>query len=234
MKIAIVNSVAGVSSKQLGDFLRDAPNVVDVFKPYKGGIYDYRNYDLVFNYGCGADLAFNKIVNTPAAVVKCVDKIASFKAFNEAGVSTVEYCRYREDIPKKWDWVVVRTAVDGRKAEGLSYHENKPGLIPQGNLFTEYYEHKHEYRVVVLAGKVVGFYHKTEDDNDTWHFMIQPKRGFEEMGRQCIAAAKALGIDYVGFDVLANTKNEFKIIEANSAPILTDEAMEAIYSYVYN
>lgn len=234
MKIAIVNSVAGKSSKQLGDFLRDKPHQVDVFKPYKDGKTNFLNYDVVFNYGYGGELQANKVINQPKAVLRCVDKSKTFDALRAAGVDTVEYCLSNKSIPRHWDWVVVREEVDGRKAEGLSYHENKPGAVPAGALFTEYYEHKYEYRVVVLAGKVVGFYRKNEDGEGNWSLDVQPKRGFEEMGKQCVEAAKALGIDYVGFDVLANTKKEFKIIEANSAPILMDEAMEAIYSYVYN
>jgi len=52
------------------------------------------------------------------------------------------------------------------------------------------------------------------------------------MDNMCLKAAHALGIDYVGFDVLAQTKNDCVIIEANSGPILTDEALEAFQTLI--
>jgi hypothetical protein len=231
MKIAIVNSVAGISSKELAEFLRDPGFQVDVFKPWKCRKYDYTDYDVVFNYGFGGELRAKKIINKVNAVCTCVYKPATFDVMQAAGVDTVEYCLNPADIPKKWAWVVVRDAVDGRKAEGLNYFENKPGNVPNGKLFSEYFEHKKEYRVVVFMGKLVGVYHKEEDDKGTWHFMIQNPRGFEKMADHCIRAAKAIGIDYVGFDVVAQTKTNFKILEANSAPILTAESMEAIWAF---
>lgn len=234
MKIAVVNSVAGISSKELAAFLTDGENKATPFKPNKIGRYDFRDHDVVFNYGYGGHILYNRVVNTPDAVLRCVDKPTSFACFQKAGVNTVEHVTRREAIPKKWEWVVVRNERAGRKAEGLAYHENIPGKIPEGELYSEYFEHKYEYRVVVFMGKVVGFYYKSEDDEGMWHFLIQPKKGFEKMGEQCIAAAKALGIDYVGFDVVANTKTDFKILEANSAPILTAESMEAIWAHFYS
>jgi glutathione synthase/RimK-type ligase-like ATP-grasp enzyme len=48
----------------------------------------------------------------------------------------------------------------------------------------------------------------------------------------CIRAARALSIDYVGFDVLAQTKNDCVIIEANSGPILTEEAIDAFHELI--
>ena len=233
-RIAIINSVAGISSKELGDFLRDPGVTVDVSKPFDTRKRDFNEYDLVFNYGCSAPVTARRIINTPAAVKACVDKPTSFEAFKRAGVDTVEYATHLADVPMHWDWVVVRKERNGRKAEGLDYYENFPGNIPEGELYSEYFEHKYEYRVVVFMGKVVGYYYKQRDKNDVWSFMVQPKRGFDKMGEQCVAAAKALNIDYVGFDVVAKTKQDFKILEANSSPILTAESMEAIHSYIFN
>jgi glutathione synthase/RimK-type ligase-like ATP-grasp enzyme len=232
--IAIINSVAGISSKELAEFLKEPGVVVDVSKPFKTKRRDYNEFDVVFNYGCSAPVVCRRIVNKPSAVKACVDKPTTFEAFKRAGVDTVEHVTKLADVPMHWDWVVVRKQRDGRKAEDLAYYENIPGAIPEGELYSEYFEHKYEYRVVVFMGKVVGFYYKQRDKNDVWSFMIQPRKGFEKMGEQCIAAAKALDIDYVGFDVVANTKNNFKILEANSCPVLTAESMEAIHQFIYN
>lgn len=231
--IVVVNSVAGISSKELALFLTEPGwGTAITNKPNKTGKNDFREYDLVFNYGYGGQIYRKKIINTPEAVRICVHKPSTFDAFKRAGVDTVEYCTRIQDIPRKWAWVVVRDEIGGRKAEGLAYHENVLGKIPQGALYSEYFEHDYEYRVVVFMGKLVGVYYKSEKDG-IWSFMIQPKKGFEKMAEQCIAAAKAIGIDYVGFDVVAQNKNTFKILEANSAPVLTKEAMEMIYAHIY-
>jgi glutathione synthase/RimK-type ligase-like ATP-grasp enzyme len=231
MKIAIVNSVAGISSKELAVRLREDKHRVDVFKPFKDGRWLLEDYDVVFNYGYGGDLRAKKVINPVPAVNRCVDKVSSFEAFNRAKVDTVAYTTEHAKIPKDWELVVVRKEVNGRKAEDFDYFENKPGKVPHGRLYSEYFFHRYEYRVVVFMNKVVGVYYKNRDKNDVWHFNVQPMKGFTKMGAQCIRAAKALGIDYVGFDVIANNKNTFKILEANSAPILTQEAMDAIANH---
>lgn len=232
MKIAIINSVAGISSKELAVFLTQWGHQAEAIKPAKSGRYDFTNYDVVFNYGySGAFYPGKRVINSVKAVNTCIHKPSTFEAFKNAGVDTVEYCTRVQDIPKKWAWVVVRDQIDGRKAEGLNYYENIPGNVPNGALFSEYFEHKYEYRVVVFMEKVVGFYYKSEDANGIWTFLPQPHKGFEKMGEQAVNAAKALGIDYVGFDVVAKNKKDFRFLEANSAPVLTAEAMEAIYEH---
>lgn len=232
MKIAIVNSVAGISSKELAVRLREDGHEVGVFKPFKDGNYHFAAYDVVFNYGYGGNLLAKKVINPVPAVLRCIDKTASFEAFKKAKVDTVEYTTDRNKIPKHWELVVVRKEVDGRKAEDFDYFENKPGKIPPGKLFSEYFFHRYEYRVVVFMNKVVGIYYKNRDKQDNWNFNVQPMKGFEKMSKQCIAAAKSIGIDYVGFDVIAVNKNTFRILEANSAPILTQESMDTIANYL--
>ena len=233
MKIAILSSVAGVSSKVLAQGLKDNGIHADVFKTKDTMRRDFEDYDYVYSFGCSEATLHKKRLNKPEAIRRCVSKPLTFEALKKAGCSTVEYTTNREKIPKHWEWVVVREKLDGRKAEGIGYCENIPGKIPAGELFTEYFEHKYEYRIMVFRDEVVGRYFKAEENGD-WYFNLQPKRGFEEMDRQCVRAAKELGIDYVGFDVVANTKKDFKILEANSAARLTDEAEIAIIEYFLN
>ncbi len=88
-------------------------------------------------------------------------------------------------------------------------------------------------------GKVVGRYYKKEtglnaDGQIEWTFTPQRKRGFEAIDDACVRGAKALGIDFVGFDVVAQDKQHFVVLEANSGPIITDEAEEAIINYYLN
>jgi glutathione synthase/RimK-type ligase-like ATP-grasp enzyme len=80
-------------------------------------------------------------------------------------------------------------------------------------------------------GNVVGRYLK-EVANDEWHLNSMEAEGFEHIDKACIKAAEALKIDYVGFDVLSRGKRTFTILEANSAPILTEDAAAAIKTFI--
>ena len=231
MRVAIISYVAGPSSNQLADALRNNGVETDVFNLKNDLFID--NYSHVLSYGCSADSKQGERLNKRKGVLNCVDKTKTFDILKEAGCATVPYTTKKHDIPKGWDWVVIRSKVDGRKAEGLDYAENIEGRIPDGVLFSEFFEHKYEYRIMVFRGIVVGRYFKREEKGD-WFFNNQPAKGFEEMDDHCIRGAKALGIDYVGFDIVAKTKKNFRILEANSGPRITDEAENAIVEYYIN
>ncbi len=230
MKVAILHYVAGKSSKILAEALRNNGVQCDVFRA--GDRNRFKDYDFVFSYGCSRGTEHNNRINKASSVERCVDKTLTFDALKKAGVSTVSYC-LKQPVPKEWDWVVIRDKINGRMAQGLNYCENIPGKIPLGQLYTEYFEHKYEYRIMVFMGRVVGRYFKHEEKGD-WYFNVQPRQGFEVMDDHCIRAAKSLDIDYVGFDVVANTKKDFRILEANSAARITDEAENAIVEYFIN
>lgn len=231
MKIAIIHSVAGISSKILATAFKNNGIEAQVFRTSTMDKKDFYDFDHVFSYGTGYKTLHNNRLNSSAAVRNCISKPLSFECFKRAQVNTVDYV-LKKPIPAHWDWVVIRDDAEGRKAEGLSYHENNEH-VPLGNLYTEYFEHKYEYRIMVFRNQVVGRYFKQEDNGD-WYFNLQRPQGFDIIDDHCIRAAKALQIDYVGFDVVANTKKDFRILEANSAARITDEAENAIVEYFLN
>lgn len=231
MKVAIITSVGQSSSRILTDALKNNGVDAQMFDMKKSDKRDFREFDWVFSYGSSADTKHQKRLNSSEAVKTCISKPDTFNELEWANCYTVEHAT-KKPIPAHWEWVVIRDKKDGRKAEGLNYHENNDNC-PNGELYTEYFEHKYEYRIMVFRGEVVGRYYKHDDKGD-WYFNNQPKKGFELMDDHCIRAAAALGIDYVGFDVVANTKKDFRILEANSCPRITDEAENAIVSFFIN
>lgn len=232
LNVAIIHYVAGISSKQLSEALTYNGVENKVFNLKKENFYD-EGFTHVFSYGCSHPTRNGIRLNKHDAVERCVNKPLTFNTLKAAKCKTVDHVLRKQDIPANWEWVVIRSKVDGRKAEGLEYAENIEGKIPDGLLFSEYFNHKQEYRIMVFRGSVVGRYFKKEDSGD-WYFNNQPAKGFEEMDKHCIRAAKALGIDYVGFDVVAKNKKDFRILEANSGPRITDEAENAIVEYFIN
>lgn len=211
----------------------------DSCNPFREVKRDFREYDGVFNYGCNREIYARNVINKTKSVATCINKVATFEAFKKADIPTVAYTTKHEDVPRAWDIVVIRDKIDGNKAEGLDYyyHEylgrdqeiNDVYPMKRGALYTEHFAHNYELRVVVFCGNVVGCYKKV-NNNGQWDFV--PQDFWYALERHAIDAAKALDIDYVGFDVLVNDKGAYVFLEANSGPILTDEVSDAIAGYV--
>lgn len=237
--LAIITGKCILSARKLAEAMNTRTH-----GEWNAKVYDVRKdaipnrVDYLFSYGCSDTPPWNKHkINVKDAVKRCVSKLNTFMRLD--GVCPIpEYRKRGELIPAKWERIVVRSKVDGRKAEDLDYFF-QGDVLPDAPLYTEYFEHKYEYRIVVFMGKVVGRYYKKEDGVDAngqpeWSFMVQPKRGFEAIDDACLKASKALGIDYVGFDIVAMDKQHFVVLEANSGPILTEEAETAIVEYCLN
>ncbi|WP_155638787.1 ATP-grasp domain-containing protein [Burkholderia territorii] len=235
MKLAIITYVAKESSNELAEALRQEGIGVDVLDMGAVHFDEGRawHYDCVLSYGCSDRVQHRNRLNQADAVKRCIDKVETFKALRKAGVPIPMWKTERNKVPKNWDSVVVRESRVGRKAEGFHHWLKEEGELPHGELYTKYYEHRNEYRVVVFMGKYFVYYKRpVSKDGEEWHEMVlQPARKFEAMGRHALAAAKALGIDYAGFDVVANSRTEYVFLEANSGPILNEEVKDYIVKW---
>lgn len=235
MKIAIITSVSFKSARELVDHLKVNNIDAAVFKPYKDGKEDFRDYDSVFSYGCSANTLHNHRFNSREAVKKCVNKFDTFKVFDEIGIYRPRVWKAAEDVPADVTDLVMRKDPEGRKAEDMQYWEKHNNLpIPEGFAFySEWYWHKKELRVTVFNGEAY-VYEKERDENNTHHFIYAPKRIYGAVSAAAIAAAKQLQIDFVSFDVLYNNQKEWCFLEANSGTILTDEVSTAIVEFYLN
>lgn len=186
--------------------------------------------DAVINYGSTyipGYWDYKNIINHPLAVARCIDKVKTLETLWAAGVRVPGFSTDKKDVSKHWEIVVVRSDVRAAKNKGMDYwYRRDKKRLPEAPLYTQYFEHKKEFRVVVLKGKIVDVYQKVVE-NDEWSFYSVKHTSMKKMKDQCILAADALKIDYVGFDVVYNNANDFVILEANSAPILTPETVEA-------
>jgi glutathione synthase/RimK-type ligase-like ATP-grasp enzyme len=222
MNICVVHpKIAAQSASRLAKALG-----CDRSNPYEARHSDYSGFDLVFNYGVSAKLKAKKFINHPLSVAICKDKLLTYKAFKLADIPTVEFTIDKQAIPKAWKTIVCRKTVDGARGEGMDYvYQGDP--IPDAALYTKFYDHRYEFRVVVFKGQVVGRYIKIEEDGE-WLLVELEADDFEGIDAACVDAAHVLNIDYVGFDVLAKNMDRFVILEANTAPIITDSIIEEI------
>lgn len=183
-----------------------------------------------FNYGFGGDFTGLKVntVNPPAAICVSTDKIKSYAAFKKAGVPTCNYVTKEKDVPKDWHLVVSRETTTGRNCEGVMICP-PDDLVHGCPLYTEYFEHDEEHRIVVFQGKVLARYMKDNLQDGQYELTYMLPRGYEELDKTAIAAAKAVGLDYAGVDLLYNSDNQSHIcLEINSGPLLTDEVEEQL------
>lgn len=233
MTICVIHpKIASESAQKLAKALQ-----WDICNPFQEARRDFRMYTGVFNYGCNRNIVAHNIVNQAKSVALCINKVATYEAFKKAGIPTVNYVTRKEDVPKEWEAVVIRDKVDGARAEGLSYHYQHQAYleyvegkeIPDGAIYSEYFEHVMELRIVVFCGKCIGAYDKVRR-NEQWEFdVVETPPVITE---HAVEAAKALNIDFVGFDVLVNNRGDYKFLEANTGPILTDEMIDAIKAYL--
>ena len=196
----------------------------DCVNPYHSKVRDFRKYDVVFNYGCSLPVKANSIINKPWAVEQCVSKTQAYDLLHAAGVPTVKYTRHKDKVPKDWKVVVCRKEEFGHSNDGLvMIHQGDK--LPEAAYYSEYYKHKFEFRIVVYKNKVLARYIKKENDDGEWEFIHLEPAGFEAIDAATIKAAKALGIDYAGLDIIAKNQEDFRVLEANSGPIITDDVL---------
>ena len=225
MKIAVLHP--NLCKKSATELAKELGGVA--INPFQFDTRDYTQYDLVFNYGCNRQIKAKKIINKTSSVARCVDKIATFYRLSKMGVPVVPFTELGKEVPAHWKTVVCRKNADGAGGKGLTYVEQAAGQpIPASSLYTEYYDHKFEFRIVVFKNKVAGRYLKRENKKGEWVLDHMQPKGFEEMDGHCELASKLLDIDYVGFDVLAKSQKDYRILEANSGPILSPEIIDII------
>lgn len=191
--------------------------------------------DLYFSYGySGQALAAihkSRVINPPASIRVSTDKIKSYEAFRKAGVPTCEYVTKQQDIPKSWKWIVCRETVTGRNCEGVTITQQQ-NIVPNCPLYTKFFDHDEEHRIVVFKGQVIGRYMKTNLKDGEYELTPMLADGYEGVDLSAIAACRAVGLDYAGVDILhSNRSGKHLVLEINSGPLLTDESLEFFINY---
>lgn len=186
---------------------------------------------VVFNYGTSQlNKGVKSWINHPKSCRVSIDKRLTFSILHKAKVPIVDFALLKEDIPKTWKIVVARPIATGNQGDSLDYYHAGEEL-PDAELYTEFYKAKWEFRIVVFKGKIAGRYLKVETKGD-WVFEPLDPTGFEKIDAECIKAAHYLKLDYVGIDVLAKSQKDFRILETNTAPIITEEVATFIKASV--
>lgn len=182
---------------------------------------------LVFNYGCSyKNKTTKEYINKPDAVRIAINKILTLAMCKATGLPTVDFVLNKKDIPKTWHTIVARTKIDGKENDGMEIII-KGDPIPDAPLYTHYFDHKFEFRIVVFKGKVAHRYLKKRNKG-MWEFMSLDPEGFSDIDTVAIKATENVGLDYAGVDIIAKNPTNFRLLEVNSAPIITTEVIKFI------
>ena len=187
-------------------------------------------FDLYFNYGVSdCDYLIGgpfRVVNHPRAVRISTDKIRTYKAFQEAGVPTCEFVTHHDAIPKPWEEIVCRETATGRNCEGILITDQE-NIVKGNPLYTRFFKHTEEHRIVVYKGAIVARYMKTNLKDGEYDLQFMQACGYEEVDSIAIQAARAVGLDYAGVDILHDgASGKSLCLEINSGPLLTDESYD--------
>lgn len=188
-------------------------------------------------------------LNSQEAVKKAANKLLSFQAFEEAGVSHPEWTTSIDEA-NGWDTVICRMVLNGHSGEGIVIAV--PGeALPDAPLYVKYKKKKHEYRVHVFLGEVIDVQQKkrerdVERDEEAqmvrnrangWVFAREDVFVPQTLHSVALSAVAALGLDFGAVDIIYNQKeNKCYALEVNTAPGLEGETIkkygEAIEHYV--
>jgi glutathione synthase/RimK-type ligase-like ATP-grasp enzyme len=174
------------------------------------------------------DVGYKGVVENPPTSVKIsINKILTYNVLTAYGVPTCQYVTSAKNIPKNWERVVSRETITGRNCEGVMISD-RDDITSNCPLYTKFFHHTHEYRIVMWKDEVVARYHKkpTKDGKQMLLKLMLPV-GFAEVDEACKLAMAATGLDLAGIDVLVDEETQdFIVLETNSGPLFTDEMAE--------
>ena len=185
-----------------------------------------------------------KVINPVEAVKTAGNKVRFFKTISEKDpkVSLVPWTTDR-NVAVKWQQegftVVVRNSLTGHSGHGILIVEKNTGQeIPTAPLYTKYIPKDMEFRVHIVAGKVVDVQRKIRDpDREPTNWKIRShdngfiyvREGFQVpncVTEQATAAFNASGLHFGAFDLIYTKNGRAYVLEANCAPGLQGKTIE--------
>ena len=177
------------------------------------------------------------IYNTGRAIERTVDKAMTSFLLQNNGISTpatwvCESRQQADNIRRHQAMPLVMKPLFGSQGQGLRKllpHEPLPVPMQQHvdgvyylQAFIETPITPHDYRLFVIAGKVVAAMKRTANN----HWVNNVAAGgdcvsitpTDEMAHLAINAAKAVEIDYCGVDIIHSISGEYYVLEVNSSP----------------
>ncbi len=166
----------------------------------------------------------NTLVNTPEAIFTCASKVMTSAILVRQGIPTprTRFTNTRGIAEKflREEGKVVIKPVYGFDGNGI-FLIDSPGQLPAPPYYLqEYVKNDRDFRVFVIGGTAVGAIMRVSDT--LAHNIHQGGHGApfvvdREMAEIAGAAARAVGVDYGGVDLL-RTDEGYTVLEVNGTP----------------
>lgn len=233
MRIRIIPYRSGSESAKM---LAEALTTRLRYKVWRGGVR-VRKANLCWGYSGDVGIFDQeRFINHPHFIQRAADKLQTFGALHEKGVSHVPYTASKEEAQA---WLAQGSTVFARTTGGqggagiVIVGPNDP--LPDRPLYTQYVKKKKEFRVHVVGGSVIDVQQKRKrrelvdllPERNTfirnlangWVFchedVVEPS-GLRELG---VAAVSAVGLDFGAVDIIWNERqNQCYVLEVNTAP----------------
>ncbi len=167
----------------------------------------------------------NRVVNTPGAIATCASKVATTALLVRADLPSpaTGFLRTRGQaaafIAAHGDRAVFKP-VYGYDGNGIRLVDSADELEEPPYYLQEYVPNDEDYRIFVIGDEAVGAIRRTSPH--LTHNIHQGGRGeavavTPAMARLAVAAARAVGADYAGVDLLP-VPDGFTVLEVNGTP----------------
>lgn len=209
-------------------------------------LFKVKPKDVVINWGCSTPFEVNgQVINMPEAISTSTDKLQAFYAMDKE----VPIPAFTEDVTTMLTWclggatVVVRNKLTGHSGDGIVLIEKgevntlSEAMNYEAPLYTRYIYKVKEYRVHVVANKVIDTQQKIKDPDQeikSWKvrshangFIFARNNIVQDPSRDFIAklAVKCLDLDFGAVDIIQDKNGKYFVLEVNTAPGLEGQTV---------
>lgn len=166
----------------------------------------------------------NRVINSPLAIFTCASKVKTSTLLVQKGIPTPETCftRSKETASAflSRHGRIVSKPVYGYDGHGIVLVGSPDDLGPPPYYLQEYVPNDRDFRVFVIDGEAVGAIERVSDT--LAHNIHQGGTGRSieidtRMADLAVAAARAVGVDYGGVDLLRRG-DDYCVLEVNGTP----------------
>jgi glutathione synthase/RimK-type ligase-like ATP-grasp enzyme len=250
VKLAVVIGTPSNSAKVLAQSL-------GVKRVRPGRVPSIRRKRLFINWGNShIDGNHKKVLNWPEKVRIAADKIAAFTMLEGTQVPFVPFTDDRE-VAQQWSndghKVLARSTANGSGGVGISVIE-RGAEVPSSLFYTRYIKKSAEYRVHVVAGKVIFTQQKRRrsgieqtreqslirNHDNGWVFAennvtFSSPEVESRIKQVAVDATRELGLDFAAIDLIVEREtDDVYFLEANTRPGLQSTRLIGAYTSAFN
>lgn len=196
-------------------------------------------YDIVLRWGSSLEFPARAELNNAEGIRRAANKWSTLVALKEAGLPTVPFERTIGGL-SDYDVVYARGNYGSGGKNLVVCYRGDNNIPPPADFYTGGVDVHREYRVHVVGGDVIRIQGKyleiPEDDRangrvcnhaNGYRFKTPQKRLNQNRLDDCVAAVKALGLDFGAVDLLLGTDRNHYILEVNTGPACSPKTLAA-------